>query len=73
MTQPERLLAILKDHSQSGISAEEIQRIAWIPQYNSRIKDLRDQGHRIESRRCPDGRSRFFIVEEPQQILITWR
>jgi hypothetical protein len=71
MTQPEMLLQILKNHAATGISAEEIQQIVWMPQYNSRILDIRRVYgfESVESRRCPDGVRRFFWREPaPAQI-----
>jgi hypothetical protein len=50
-TQGKLMLNILNRASKSGITAEGIRNIAWIPQYNRVIKDLRREGHVIESRK----------------------
>jgi hypothetical protein len=63
-----KALRVLRDQSRQGASAGDLQRLAGVTQPNYEIYVLRHRyGFRIDQADCPDGVSRFFIIEEPVQ------
>ena len=59
--QPMRLLRWLRDHN--GASSLEITQALFLVNVTGRISDLRAAGYRIDCRRAPDGKDRYFLAE----------
>jgi hypothetical protein len=58
-----RVLALLRAAGPAGVSSAELaSKVSW--RAAARIFDLREQGHRIESRPVPDSEMVLYILEE---------
>jgi len=59
MSQKQRILELLQDNP-DGVSNEELHEIGW--RYVSRIDELRNEGHNIESKHIKEWKWNFKLI-----------
>ena len=65
MSQKDKILELLQERGDAGASSRDLNNIAY--RYSARIKDLRDEGHEIETKPIKKGLYKFTIKQERQQ------
>lgn len=71
MTQCERMLQMLREAGDAGVTSRQfVETGSGIFKYTNRISDLRRQGYMIEAIRVKDSLYRYVLVREPLRIVV---